>query len=140
MSKKFKIIAFTFALIMLASPTLSFAAWEGLVPCNNNAKDIVTNDGTVVKSTKCDFKAFITLINKFINFILFKLAVPIAAIMFAYAGFSMIVPGGESASARTKAKHIFTNAVIGLVIAVAAWLIVKTLLTILGYKGAWIGF
>jgi hypothetical protein len=52
----------------------------------------------------------------------------------------LVTAGGEAAGARTKAKNIFTNALIGLIIAVAAWLIVRTILSILGYQGAWIGF
>lgn len=88
----------------------------------------------------CDFNAFMGLINNIIKFILFDLAVPIAAIMFAYAGFLLVTAGGEAAGARTKAKSIFTNAVIGLVLAAAAWLIIRTILLILGYEGDWIGF
>jgi hypothetical protein len=68
------------------------------------------------------------------------MVIPIAAIMFAYAGFLMVTAGGEAAHARTKAKSIFTNAVIGLIIAVACWLIIKTILSILGFNGSWIGF
>ena len=68
------------------------------------------------------------------------MAVPIAALMFAYAGFLMVTAGEEAASARTKAKGIFTNALFGLVLAAACWLIVKAILDILGYKGNWIGF
>ena len=66
------------------------------------------------------------------------MALPIAAIMIAYAGFLLITAaGGEQ---KTKAKNIFFNAVIGLVIAAAAWLIIRTLLLIVGYEGDWIGF
>ena len=60
--------------------------------------------------------------------------------MFAYAGFLLVTAGGEAAGARTKAKSIFTNAVIGLLLAVAAFLIVRTILSILGYSGSWLGF
>jgi len=59
--------------------------------------------------------------------------------MFFYAGLKMVTSGG-SAEARGKAKSIFTNAVLGLAIAVGAWLIIRTILSILGYQGAWIGF
>lgn len=118
--------------IILLIPVLSFAAQDpsspGLVPC----------DGSVARP--CDFNAFMTLVNTVIKFILFNLAVPIAAIMFAYAGFLLVTAGGEAASARTKAKDIFTNAALGLILAAAAWLIIRTLLAILGYQGAWIGF
>ena len=110
---------------MLAIPVFSFAA--GLVPCGNTGQPA------------CDFNGFMTLINTVIRFILFDLVVPIAAIMFFYAGFLMVTSGG-SAESKTKAKGIFTNAVFGLVIAVAAWLIIRTLLLILGFEGAWIGF
>jgi len=82
---------------------------------------------------------FLTLINNVIYFILFYMTVPIAAIMFFYAGFELITSGG-STEKRGTAKKVFTNAVIGLVIAVGAWLIIRTLLSILGYDGAWIGF
>ena len=79
------------------------------------------------------------LINRIINFIFKYLVLPIAAIMFAYAGFNMVISGGSSES-RSKAKSIFTNTVFGLVLALAAYLIISTLLHILGYDGAWIGF
>ncbi|OGI90209.1 hypothetical protein A2911_02290 [Candidatus Nomurabacteria bacterium RIFCSPLOWO2_01_FULL_40_15] len=115
--------------LMLLVPATSFAA--GLVPpCG---VDPVTQ--------KCiwGFNEFMILINTVIQFILFKMVVPIAAIMFAYAGFLLVTSGGET-SKRTKAKTIFTNVAIGLIVAIAAWLIINTILSILGYKGDWIGF
>ena len=106
----------------LITPFFSYAA--GLVPC---------------AGSDCNFNALMTLFNKVIRFILFDIVVPIAAIMFAYAGFLLVTSGGSS-EARTKANTIFTNTVWGLVIAVAAWLIIRTILSTLGYDGAWIGF
>jgi len=125
-TKKFIIsnCAFMIVFLMLLVPVFSFAA-GGLVTC----------DGA-----DCDFNALMELVNEVIRFILFNMVVPIAAIMFAYAGFLLVTAGGETAGARTKAKTIFTNAVIGLVLAVASWLIIRTILSILGYKGDWIGF
>jgi hypothetical protein len=83
------------------------------------------------------------MINKVVKFILIDLAVPIAAIMFAYAGFLMLTSGGET-SKRAKAKSIFVNVAIGLALVAAAWLIVHTILIIVGAKtGAgwnWFGF
>ena len=111
-------------------PVLSFAAaGDPLVPCLTK-----NNPGP------CDFNALMTLVNTVIHFILFYMAIPIAAIMFIYAGFLLVTAGGEAAGARTKAKSIFLNTLIGLVLAVAAWLIIMTILSILGYDGAWIGF
>lgn len=117
--------------MMLVVPMFALAqdSGTGLVPCDNS------------EGNPCDFDAFIALINKVIEFILFKMAIPIAAIMFAYAGFLMVTAGGEAAHARQEAKEIAMNTVIGLIFAAAAFLIVKTILSILGYTDAsWIGF
>lgn len=128
---KISIILFMF--LVLITPALSSGA--GLVPCTNTPVN-----GKIPDSDLCGFNALMDLINKIINFILFNMAIPIAAIMFVYAGWLMVTAGGEAAHARTKAKSIFTNAVIGLALAAAAWLIIKTVLSILGYDGSWIGF
>jgi len=93
----------------------------GLVPCDGSAEN------------PCGFDQFLTLINTIVN-ILFVMVVPIAAIIFAYAGFELITSGGET-SKREKAKKIFTNVAIGLIVAAAAFLIVKTVLSIVGYTG-----
>src|SRR3989344_401729 len=93
--------------LMLIMPAVSLAVNTPLVTCT---------DGKV-----CGFNELMALVNRVIQFILFDMALPIAAIMFIYAGFLMITAGGEAAGARTKAKSIFTNAVLGLVFAAAAW-------------------
>jgi len=116
-------------LLVLILPAVSFA---GLVPCTNSPGP----DGTI--KDPCDFNALMRMINIIIRYALFYLVIPIAAIMFFYAGFLLIVPGGESAHARERAKHIFWDAFIGLIIALAAWIIIKTLLSILGYDAGWI--
>ena len=123
--KKFLIFLFIFLILML--PAISFAA--NLIPCE-----------TVANPAHCTFDDIIKLVNNVIHFILFFLVIPICAIMFAYAGFLLVTAGGEAAGARTKAKSIFTNAAIGLIVAFAAWLIINLILTTLGYKGSWIGF
>lgn len=124
MQKIKKLAIYLSIFLMFIVPTLSFA--KGLVNCT---------DGKL-----CDFNKLMDLINIVIRFVLYDMVIPIAAIMFAYAGFEMIISGGDS-GARTKAKNTFTNVVIGLIIAVAAFLIVRTILSILGYQqGSWIGF
>lgn len=119
-----RIIPFLFSFLILFLPLVSFSA--GLIPC----------DGA-----DCDFNKFIELINNVINFLLFRLALPIAAISFAYAGFLLVTSGG-SESKKTEAKNIFTGVAIGFIIAVAAWLIVNTILAIFSPTGqwSWIGF
>lgn len=123
MKKTFNIYFIILTLIIFIFPRLSIAVDTGLIPCTEN----------------CGFNDFMQLINNFVDFILFKLTVPIAAICFAYAGFLMITSGGE-VSKKTKAKNILVNVVLGFIFALAAWLIINTILSVLGYDGAWIGF
>ena len=87
----------------------------------------------------CGFNDLLNLVNSFVKFVLFSLALPIAAIMFCYAGIVLLFAGGSTEKVG-KAKKIFWNVLLGLVIAAAAWLIVELILTILGYQGSWIGF
>lgn len=121
MNKTAKFIIYLSVFLILIVPVVSLAA--GLVPCDTGAS--------------CDFNALMTLVNKVIDFILTKMAIPIAAIMFFYAGFELVTSGG-STEKRGLAKKVFTNTVIGLIIAVAAVLIIKLILTVSGYNGAWI--
>lgn len=114
------------------------------VPCGNDKTPIVTDSVTQKQSgggikNPCDFKYFIKMINKLVNFILFQLAIPISALLFAYAGFLLLFSGGEPGK-RTKAKNIFIDVFFGLIIAAACWLIINIILTTLGYDGSWIGF
>jgi hypothetical protein len=111
------------------TPDPDFLAGKSLVPCGHAINGVISNP--------CSFKDAMTLINGVIRFILFKMAVPIAAIMFFYAGFELVTSGG-STEKRGLAKKVFLNTVIGLVVAVGAWLIIRTILSILGYDGAWI--
>lgn len=85
----------------------------------------------------CGFDDIMHLVNNVIHFILFDLAIPIVAIMFAYAGILLVTSGGDT-GVRTKAKGVFLNAAIGLALMVGAWLIIRTILSILGYNGSWI--
>lgn len=115
---------------------------NGLVPCNNTGVESVdptTKKTTMTIAKPCDWDALLELVNNVVHFILFDMLVPIAAIMFCYCGFLMLTSGGEPAK-KTQAKKIFSNVVWGLIIAIAAWLIIETLLTVLGYNGSWIGF
>lgn len=121
----------------------AFIKGESLVPCGSDttefskdAKGRVTG-GDVVN--KCDFNYLFKLINKVVNFFFVALAVPIAAILFAYAGIMLIFSGGQSGKIE-KAKSIFMSVAVGLILAGACWLIIHLILTILDYNGLWFGF
>jgi hypothetical protein len=83
---------------------------NGIVPCGGPGEE------------ECEFKHFIKVIENGLNFI-FILIVPLAAIAFTYAGI-LYMTGGASPDKRKKANGIFLNVVIGIVVILAAWLIV----------------
>lgn len=112
--KIFPTYAFVLALIvLLLFPGVLMA--QGLVPC----------DGP-----DCSFAHVIQLIETVIDFLIFTLAFPIATALFAYAGILMITAGGKEEQIK-KAKRVFWHVAVGLLIMLAAWLIVYTITTTL---------
>ena len=104
---------------------------------STNTSAINQSTGGIVKCVdNCGFADFIELLNRIVKFIMFDLAVPIAAIMFAYAGFELMTSQGET-SKREKAKKIFTNVAIGLILVVSSFIIIQTILSIVGYDKTW---
>lgn len=98
---------------------------EGIVPTDCGYTDPATG-----KHKLCGFPQLITLIDRAIQYI-FILMLPITAIVFAYAGFLFLTSGG-SADKRTKAKKAMTSVVIGIIIILAAFLVVRTILVAIG--------
>ena len=99
--------------VYIAIPLHVYAA--GLVPC----------DGL-----DCNFNTLVTLAQYIINF--FAVTVPfVAALFFAYGAFLYITAAGDKGKI-SKAHKIFTNAAIGLVLTLAAWLVIFTILKGLG--------
>ncbi|ETB63836.1 TPA: hypothetical protein DIC38_02140 [Candidatus Nomurabacteria bacterium] len=119
-----KILAYIVSLIIILTPIALFSA--GRVP---DCADNTAVDGVY----SCDFNYFMTLLNNLINYVLYTLATPIFALIIIYVGWLYLSAGGNSENVG-KAKKILKNAVIGYVIALAAWLIVKTILTSLGFE------
>jgi Co/Zn/Cd efflux system component len=67
------------------------------------------------------------IVQRVLGFLLI-LILPIAAIIFAYVGFLFLTSGG-STETKTKAKGVLVKVLIGIVLVLAAWLIVKTIVT-----------
>ncbi|MBU4030987.1 pilin [Patescibacteria group bacterium] len=94
-----------------------------IVPCNDNC-------------TICDLWH---LGSNIINFISFNLALPVAALLFAVAGVMFLFSGGREDMV-TKAKGIFVNTFIGLVVIFSSWLMIDTLLKTVAkseFSAAW---
>ncbi len=71
-----------------------------------------------------------SLFNKLINFAVLKLAVPLTTIAIVYAGV-IIVSNPANSSKREEGKRVLYIAVWGLIITLAAYLIIKTIVNFL---------
>jgi hypothetical protein len=91
-----------------------------------SAPDIVTASGGLVPCTgapgdECQFCKLVDLVNNVISWIAGVMTV-IAAIIFTVAGFKLVTSAGNT-SAKQGAKNLMTNGIIGLIIILAAWLL-----------------
>lgn len=107
--------------------TIDNTEFSGLVP-----KCGIVENGVI--KNPCNFEYFMKLLNKLINFVLFVIATPLAAVIIAYAGFLYLSEGSNSGNLN-KAKTILKNVVYGYIIALIAWLLVKLIMETLGYSG-----
>jgi hypothetical protein len=108
--------------------TNSSVKFSGLVPICNT---IVDNNGGF--KDPCDFNVLLAGVNKLINFVLITLATPLFVLIIIYVAWLYLSDMG-SAENVTKAKKILKNAIVGYIIALAAWLIVKTILSTIGFN------
>jgi type IV secretory pathway VirB2 component (pilin) len=111
--------ALTFLILLLLIPVIAYAIpgitpGEPIVPCG-------VGDGE-----KCNFCDGYELVNNIITFLLFIMTF-IAIVSVAIGGL-MIVAGGSKESWRTNGKDAVRYAIIGIVIALAAWLIINTIM------------
>lgn len=109
--------------ILLGAAGIAHADTLGLIPCGNTEVANQVQD-------KCTYQDLIILAQTVIKFLIFSLAAPIAAIMFAYAGFTYITNGGNESKIK-QAHDIFLYVFWGLIIALAAWLVVNFILEFL---------
>ena len=75
------------------------------------------------------FAAIIDVLNNIISFILTLAIVFVAPLTIGYAGFTLVVSQGAPA-AKTKARSMILNTVVGIAIALAAWMIVDAVMAV----------
>ncbi len=115
----------------------AFERGETLIPCGASqlVGDIQTQKDIVQIENPCNAEHFIIMLNKIIEFVLIYLALPIVTIVLMFAGFKLITSGGDI-HARSEAKSMLFNILKGLLFIAGSWLIVTTILTVLGYQGS----
>jgi len=90
----------------------------GLVPCTG---------------INCQFCNLAQLIQNIINWAI-GISIPIAMVLFAYAGFMYATSGGSGENI-SKAKGIFSTVGIGFLLALGGWLVINTILNIVLANG-----
>ena len=108
---------------LLALPVFVSAWFPGdpIVPCGRTSTGTSGSGG----SLPCEFDDLVTLAENIMGFLTF-ISIPIAALLFAYAGFLLIKPGAAE-SERKKAKAIFSSTIIGIAIMLGAYVAVYTI-------------
>ncbi len=102
------------SLLVFIIPALVYAHSSGLTTCAGTKND------------PCQFNDLIDLIRDIVSFLMFKVALPLSALLFSWAGVLMLTAGGSEEQIK-KAKDIFFFVFIGILITLAAWLIVDTI-------------
>lgn len=102
--------------VALLVPLAAYA--QGLVPC------------TGIECNLCDVGH---LMQNVIDYTIVGLAIPLAAAMFAYAGALYFTASGNLHRV-AKAHKIFKNVLTGFLIAISAWLIINTIMTVVFSK------
>jgi hypothetical protein len=97
--------------VLILTPVFALAQ-QTLIPCTND----------------CDFNDLLKLVNNIIEWIVF-ISTPVAAGVFAWAGFTYMTTG--VVDERTKAKNMIQKVFLGFVFILAAWLLVSTILNAL---------
>lgn len=107
------VVAFVFSNTALAQP-------GGLIPCGE-------------PGPPCTLCHILVIIQKIINFFVGPTGIvyALAILLIAYGGFRYLIAGGSEAKL-TQAKEIITAAVVGLLIGLGSYLIVGTIINVLG--------
>ncbi len=106
--------------ILTLVPMVVLGQGDGLVPCGYG-------------DNPCDTDDAVNFVNGLITFLISMLGV-IAVIVLVIVGFQLVISGGDQGAMKA-AKDRFTNIIIGIIIILAAWLVVDTIMRMLTGDG-----
>src|SRR3989344_7977479 len=127
--KTIKLLLLVPCLLFLASPLIADAqSYLPIVQCGNS-----------VNPNPCTTCDFFKMVKNMIDLGLYVITPVAATLFFIWAGFLMLISAGNPGS-YASAKKIFSNAVIGVIIVLTAWLVANTFIQVLGpsnIQGNW---
>lgn len=91
------------------------ASAEGLVPCEG--------------IDDCNFDMLIKMLNNIMNFVIFKLPIMLLVLVFAWSGIMLIINRDRAGMLKLIKKNLL-NVIIGYLVIIGAYLIVKTFITL----------
>ncbi|MBP6857775.1 MAG: hypothetical protein KBC11_01080 [Candidatus Pacebacteria bacterium] len=100
-----------------------------IAPEGTEGSDI-SNSNLISCYNYCTFSDVLRTINNFITFLITTLFIPTLVLLFMYAGFKYITAQGNPSKV-ANLKKMLMNIVIGMLLILCAWLIVKVILTTL---------
>lgn len=110
------VIILSLLLFVVLSNSVFAVSWWPLVPCGTSANP--------AECTRCDL---FRLFKNIIDFVLIGLMPPVAAILFVWGGF-LILMGGANPGWITQGRTIFWNTFMGVLIISSSWLITNTII------------
>ncbi len=123
-----KIFAFALAFAALLLPFLVSAELRGVVPTEEFGPLVPCKDN-------CGYSELVTLIKNIINFLTFYLAIPLATVSIFWGGV-LLLWSAATPGKKDQGKKIITTAIWGLVLVLAAQLVVTAVLNFFVKPGA----
>ncbi len=90
----------------------------------------ISNSNLISCYNFCTFSDLLKTINNFITFLITKLFIPTIVIVFLYAGFKYLTAQGNPKKI-ANLKQVLGNIIIGILLILCSWLIVKVILSAL---------
>ena len=125
---KTKILTFFIVILIFTFSFFNFVQavdTGGLVPCGN----ITDKEGNILNP--CKFCNLITLVSNVINFALYNIAIPLVLVFIVWGGLT-IMTAGDSPEKVSQGRKMIQSAIIGVFIALGAWMIINMVLNAVG--------
>lgn len=132
------LVAATFGFSALPTATHAFTGWDGilpngLVPCGNNTRTLpagapgnTCEAGELAVVDECGVCHMVQLAQNILTLFVF-LGIVLATLLFVNAGILYLTAAGNPGNV-AKAHKIFLNTVVGLMLVLAAWLIIDVVM------------
>jgi hypothetical protein len=100
-------------------------------PTSEEIADLPVEGKLIPCTNKCSFPDVVKILNNLLTFLITTIFLPLFILVFMYAGYQYLTAQGNPSKV-ANVKKLLMNVVIGLVIVLTAWLVVKVLFQTIG--------